>query len=245
MSEPVFLPAGDTALVVQFGEAVDAAVNRQVRHVAAKLRELSLAGIVDIVPTIRSLMVHYDPLLTRSPELQSAISEILHHQHEGEDGYRLWSIPVCYEGECAPDLESVARDMKLTPAEVVRGHTVEPQEVLMMGFLPGFPYLGLLPEAFDVPRRFEPRVKVPARSISIAVRQTTVYTVESPGGWHLIGRTPVEFFDPARGEPILVAAGDRVHFQPVSMADYEALRKDVEAGEYVPVVQDIAPGEGA
>ena len=245
MSEPVFLPAGDTALVVQFGEAVDAAVNRQVRHVTAKLRELALDGIVDIVPTIRSLMVHYDPLLTRSSELQSAISDILHHQHEGEDGYRLWSIPVCYEGECAPDLENVAREMELDPSEVVRGHTAAPQEVLMMGFLPGFPYLGLLPEAFDVPRRFEPRVKVPARSISIAVRQTTVYTVESPGGWHLIGRTPVEFFDPARDAPILVAAGDRVHFQPVSLAEYEALRKDVEAGQYLPVVQDIAPGEGA
>ncbi|WP_339855123.1 5-oxoprolinase subunit PxpB [uncultured Nisaea sp.] len=245
MSEPVFLPAGDTALVVQFGEAVDAAVNRQVRHVAAKLRETATDGIVDIVPTIRSLMVHYDPLVTRASTLQSAISEILHHQHEGEDGYRLWSVPVCYEGACAPDLESVARDMKLETSEVVRLHTAAPQEVLMMGFLPGFPYLGLLPEAFDVPRRFEPRVKVPARSISIAVRQTTVYTVESPGGWHLIGRTPVEFFDPKREEPILVAAGDRIQFQPVSMADYEALRKDVEAGDYVPVVQDIAPGEGA
>ena len=245
MTEPIFLPAGDTALVVQFGDAVDADVNRQVRHVAARLRDLSLDGVVDVVPTIRSLMVHYDPLVTRSSALQSAISKILHHRQAGEGGYRLWSIPVCYEGECAPDLENIAREMKLDTAEVVRGHTAEPQDVLMMGFLPGFPYLGLLPKAFDVPRRYEPRVKVPARSISIAVRQTTVYTVESPGGWHLIGRTPIEFFDPRRDEPILVAAGDRIHFEAVPIAEYEKLRKAVKAGEYAVVLQEIAAGEGA
>jgi allophanate hydrolase subunit 1 len=102
-----------------------------------------------------------------------------------------------------------------------------------------------LPKAFDVPRRYEPRVKVPARSISIAVRQTTVYTVESPGGWHLIGRTPIEFFDPRRDEPILVAAGDRIHFEAVPIAEYEKLRKAVKAGEYAVVLQEIAAGEGA
>ncbi|WP_420405122.1 5-oxoprolinase subunit PxpB [Nisaea sp.] len=241
MSEPVFLPAGDTALVVQFGEAVDAAVNRRVRHLAAKLRESSERGVVDIVPTIRSLMVHYDPLETSAGKLTAAISELLHHRGADEDSYRLWSIPVCYEGDCAPDLDNVAREMKLDTGEVVRRHAAEPLEVFMMGFLPGFPYLGLLPEEFDIPRLFEPRVKVPARSISVAVRQTTVYTVECPGGWHLIGQTPVEFFDPERAEPILVAAGDRIRFEPVSVADYESIRKAVEAEDYTPVSEEIAP----
>lgn len=100
----------------------------------------------------------------------------------------------------------------------------------MMGFLPGFPYLGLLPEVFDLPRRREPRVKIPPRSISVAARQTTVYTVDSPGGWHLIGRTPIDFYDPHRAEPILVAAGDRVRFEPISIDAYHAMRRDVEAG---------------
>ncbi|MBO6563054.1 MAG: 5-oxoprolinase subunit PxpB [Nisaea sp.] len=241
MSEPVFLPAGDTALVVQFGEAVDAAVNRRVRHLAAKLRESGAKGIVDIVPTIRSLMVHYDPLETSAGALRGAISDLLHHEHGEEDAYRLWSIPVCYEGDCAPDLENVAREMKLDTGEVVRRHAAEPLEVFMMGFLPGFPYLGLLPEEFDIPRLFEPRVKVPARSISVAVRQTTVYTVECPGGWHLIGQTPVEFFDPERAEPILVAAGDRIRFEPVSVGEYERIRKAVEADDYKPVSEEIVP----
>ncbi|UUX50000.1 5-oxoprolinase subunit PxpB [Nisaea acidiphila] len=241
MSEPVFLPAGDTALVVQFGEAVDAAVNRRVRHLALKLRESEQKGIVDIVPTIRSLMVHYDPLVTGAATLEAAISEMLHHEDAGEDAYRLWSIPVCYEGDCAPDLDNVAREMELDTAEVVRRHAAEPLEIFMMGFLPGFPYLGLLPEEFDIPRLFEPRVKVPARSISIAVRQTTIYTVECPGGWHLIGRTPVEFFDPFRAQPILVAAGDRIRFEPVAAGEYQSLRKAVEAGDYEAVSEEVAP----
>jgi len=241
MSEPVFLPAGDTALVVQFGEAVDASVNRRVRHLAAKLRESREKGIVDIVPTIRSLMVHYDPLETSAADLRTAISELLHHEHGEEEAYRLWSIPVCYEGECAPDMDNVARGLDLDTVEVARRHAAEPLEVFMMGFLPGFPYLGLLPEEFDIPRLFEPRVKVPARSISVAVRQTTVYTVECPGGWHLIGRTPIEFFDPGRAEPILVAAGDRIRFEPVPLREYERIRKAVESDDYTPVSEEIAP----
>lgn len=227
--------------MVQFGEAVDASVNRRVRHLAAKLRESGEAGIVDIVPTIRSLMVHYDPLETSAARLREAISDLLHHEHGGEDSYRLWTIPVCYEGACAPDLENVAREMELDTVEVARRHAAEPLEVFMMGFLPGFPYLGLLPEEFDIPRLFEPRVKVPARSISIAVRQTTVYTVECPGGWHLIGRTPVEFFDPDRAQPILVAAGDRIRFEPVPLREYERMRKAVEADDYMPPVEEIVP----
>jgi KipI family sensor histidine kinase inhibitor len=193
------------------------------------------------VPTIRSLMVHYDPLQTSAAALQTAISELLHHEDAGEDAHRLWSIPVCYESDCAPDLENVAREMKLDTGEVVRRHAAEPLEVFMMGFLPGFPYLGLLPEEFDIPRLFEPRLKVPARSISVAVRQTTVYTVECPGGWHLIGQTPVEFFDPERAEPILVAAGDRIRFEPVSVGEYERIRKAVEADDYKPVSEEIVP----
>lgn len=241
MSEPVFLPAGDTALVVQFGETVDAAVNRRVRHLAIRLRDSGQSGIVDIVPTIRSLMVHYDPLVTGAALLEAAISDLLHHDVPGEDAYRLWSIPVCYEGDCAPDLDDVAREMQLETDEVVRRHTAAPLEVFMMGFLPGFPYLGLLPEEFDIPRLFEPRVKVPARSISIAVRQTTIYTVECPGGWHLIGRTPLEFFDPGRDEPILVAAGDRIRFEPVSRDEYDRLREAVEAGDYRARSEEIVP----
>ena len=226
--EPIFLPAGDTALVVQYGETVDARINRRVRQLAAALRSTAPDGIVDLVPTMRSLMIHYDPLVLSQAALIDAVMPLTGVVDDFEESVRRWRIPVCYEGSCAPDMAAVADAAGVSPREVVRQHTSVELEVFMMGFLPGFPYLGLLPEIFDLPRRVEPRVRVPPRSISVAARQTTVYTIESPGGWHLIGQTPVEFYDGRRPEPILVTAGDRVQFEAVSFEDYQAIRGRVE-----------------
>lgn len=231
-TEAKFLSAGDTALVVQYGETVDPEVNRRVRMLAAALAESPPEGIVDLVPTMRSLMIHYDPLVLSRARLVDAVRPMLEARPDLNQITRRWRIPVCYEGDCAPDLEAVAEATGLSPDEVVRQHCGVDQEVFMMGFLPGFPYLGLLPEVFDLPRRLEPRVKVPPRSISVAARQTTIYTVDSPGGWHLIGRTPVDFYNPARAEPILVAAGDRVRFEPISLDAYHQARRAVEAGVF-------------
>jgi inhibitor of KinA len=231
-SDAIFLSAGDTALVIQYGETVDPEVNRRVRMLTAALAESAPEGIVDLVPTMRSLMIHYDPLVLSRARLVEVVRPLLEARPDLNQTTRRWRIPVCYEGECAPDLEAVAEATGLSPEEVVRQHCGVDQEVFMMGFLPGFPYLGLLPEIFDLPRRLEPRVKVPPRSISVAARQTTIYTVDSPGGWHLIGRTPVDFYNPARAEPILVAAGDRVRFEPVPLDEYHATRRAVEAGSY-------------
>ena len=230
ISEPIFLSAGDTALVVQYGETVDPVINRRVRMLATALAGDQPDGIVDLVPTMRSLMIHYDPLVLSRAALIEAVCPLIDARPDLDETTRRWRIPVCYEGECAPDLAAVAETMAIDPLEVVRLHSGIDQEVFMMGFLPGFPYLGLLPEVFDLPRRREPRVKIPPRSISVAARQTTVYTVDSPGGWHLIGRTPIDFYDPHRAEPILVAAGDRVRFEPISIDAYHAMRRDVEAG---------------
>ena len=227
-----FLSAGDTALVVQYGETVDPEVNRRVRMLAAALAESPPEGIVDLVPTMRSLMIHYDPLVLSRAALVEAVRPLLSATPDIAQTTRRWGIPVCYEGECAPDLPAVAEATGVSAEEVVRQHCGVDQEVFMMGFLPGFPYLGLLPEIFDLPRRLEPRVKVPPRSISVAARQTTIYTVDSPGGWHLIGRTPVNFYDPKRAEPILVAAGDRVRFEAISLDAYHAAREAVKAGTF-------------
>lgn len=231
---PIYLPAGDTALVVQFGEAVDPEINRRVRRLAAAVRAAAPEGIVDLVPTMRSLMIHFDPLVVSQGRLIDIVGPLTEQTVTLEEKARRWHIPVCYEGDCAPDLVEVARATGLAPEEVVARHAATAFEVYMMGFLPGFPYLGMLPEVFDLPRRPEPRVKVPPRSISVAARQTTIYTIESPGGWHLIGRTPVDFYDPGRAEPILVEAGDRIHFEPVDTARYEDLRRAVEARSYEP-----------
>ena len=228
-SEPIFLSAGDTALVVQYGETVDPVINRRVRMLATALAANQPEGIVDLVPTMRSLMIHYDPLVLSRAALVEAVRPLIACRPDLRQTTRRWRIPVCYEGECAPDMEAVAETLSIEPAEVIRLHTSIDQEVFMMGFLPGFPYLGLLPEIFDLPRRREPRVKVPPRSISVAARQTTVYTVASPGGWHLIGRTPIDFHDPRRAEPILVSAGDHVRFEPMPIDAYHAMRQAVES----------------
>jgi inhibitor of KinA len=233
-ARPTFLAAGDTAFVVQFAEVLDPEINRRVRRLDAGVRAAGLSGIVDTVPTMRSLMVHYDPIQTSRKDLEEAIDRLLDDPPALADAARLWRIPVCYEGEHGPDLAGVARTMALSEDEVVRRHTAKPLEVFMMGFLPGFPYVGLLPEEFDLPRLVEPRVRVPPRSISLAQRQTTIYTVASPGGWHLLGRSPVEFFDLSQPEPILFAAGDRVWFQSVGEAEYDDLRARVEAGTWRP-----------
>ena len=231
-SSPVFLSAGDTALVIQYGEVVDVSINRMVRQLAHAVRQLDTPGIVDIVPTMRSLMIHYDPLSLTKQALIDAVQPLLYNLEELEENNRKWLIPVCYEGEFAPDIDEVSKATNTTIDEIVRQHTLLELEVFMMGFLPGFPYIGLLPEVFDLPRRIEPRVYIPPRSISVAARQTTIYTINSPGGWHLIGRTPVDFYDADRDEPILVCAGDRIKFKSIPSSEFTEIEKGVKAGDY-------------
>lgn len=223
---PIFLAAGDTAMVVQFGEAIDSAVNRRVNDLARALRDLAVVGVVDLVPTFRSLMIHYNPLLTNQAQLIAVVEDNLHVQAAAVQRRRSWVIPSCYEGACAPDLESVARQASLSPAEVIGAHSGVDFDVYMMGFMPGFPYMASMPEALRVPRLTEPRVRVPIRSVSIAAEITVVYAIETPGGLSLIGRTPVPFFDLRRSPPVLLESGDQVRFEPISLADYRALERD-------------------
>jgi inhibitor of KinA len=231
---PQFLPAGDTALVVQFGEVIDPKINQRVVRLKSALASAELEGVVDLVPTFRSLLIHYDPLKTSQADLREAVTARLNETGVAKGTRRRWSIPVCYEGAHAPDLASVAEAMSISEDEVVRRHSDHRFDVFMMGFLPGHPYLGILPEEFNLPRLTEPRVKVPPRSISVAQRQTTIYTIECPGGWHLIGQSPVEFFDFAQDPPILLSAGDQVEFDPISAKAYVELRERVASGDYHP-----------
>ena len=236
---PAFLSAGDTALVVQYGEVVDVSINRTVRQLAFAVRKLNIKGVVDIVPTMRSLMIHYDPLFLSKSALIEVVTPLLSNLEELEENNRNWLIPVCYEDEFAPDINDVSKVTNTTIDEIVRQHTLLELEVFMMGFLPGFPYVGLLPEVFDLPRRIEPRVHIPPRSISVAARQTTIYTINSPGGWHLIGRTPVDFYDANRDEPILVRAGDRIKFQAIAKSEFIEIEADIKAGAFNLEVKEL------
>ena len=154
-----------------------------------------------------------------------------------DDDINRWRIPVCYENEYAPDIEEVSKSLGVSASEIIKQHTSVELEVFMMGFLPGFPYLGLLPEIFDLPRRVEPRVHVPPRSISVAARQTTIYTIDSRCGWHLIGQTPVVFYNRERRNPVLVKAGDKVTFFAINSEEYRAVRRALMADEY-PLMMD-------
>jgi KipI family sensor histidine kinase inhibitor len=228
-----FLSAGDRALVVEFGDTIDRALSSAVLRLAASIAAAAIRGIVETVPTFRSLMVHYDPLLTTRAELERSIALLLDRAPEPRRDTRLWHIPFCAEGEFAPDLAEVARLAGLGAEDVIARHSAVRYHVYMLGFLPGFPYLGDLPAALALPRRADPRLRVPAGSIAIATSLTAIYPYESPGGWHLIGTTPIRLFDIARPRPALLAAGDAVEFEPIDAAAFAAIRRLVERGDYV------------
>ena len=227
-----FLSAGDRALVIEFGERVDRGLSERVLRLDAVIRADPPAGIVETVPTFRSLTVYYDPLQTSRAKLQQAIGGLLDQADNRRSPARLWQVPVCYEGEFAPDLFEVAHLTGLTPGEVVALHSGTLFHVYMLGFLPGFPYMGDLPPTLALPRRADPRLRVPAGSISIATSLTAIYPYESPGGWHLIGATPIRVFDPERPEPALFAPGDAVSFQPIDAAAFFSIRRAVANGRY-------------
>ena len=227
-----FLPAGDTAVVVEFGLDIDRAVSERVLRLSARVREAALPGVIETVPTFRSLAIHYDPLATSGAAVAEAARLFLDDASHVAKAQRLWRVPACYEEPYGPDLADVAERTGLTPAEVVSLHTTTQFHVYMVGFLPGFPYMGDLPPELVLPRRTDPRVRVPAGSVAMAMAMTGVYPVESPGGWHLIGATPIRLFDLAWEQPAQFAPGDAVRFDAITAAEYERVRAAVEHGDY-------------
>src|SRR5438132_11147224 len=235
-----FLSAGDRALVIEFGECIDRALSDEVLRLDARLRSKALAGVVETVPTFRSLMVHYDPLVTTRAALERLIVSLLDRGPGMRRAATLWHVPVCYDGEFAPDLPEVARLTGLSAGEVATLHSGSRYHVYMLGFLPGFPYMGDLPARLALPRRADPRVRLPAGSISIATTLTAIYPYESPGGWHLIGTTPIRLFDCERAPPALFAPGDKVRFEPIDATAFASIKKIVESGSYQVAGEPIA-----
>lgn len=230
---PRFLPSGDTALVVEFGNRMDRHLSALVLNLRHRVEEAGIAGVSEVVPTFRSLMVHYDPLVVRARDLQAQLMPLVEGlEAEALVGQR-WHFPTCYEGEdLAPDLADVAAVAGLSPAEVVAMHTSIEHLVYMIGFLPGQAYMGELPEVLALPRRTSPRIKVSAGSVAIAIGQTTVYPFDSPGGWHIIGRTGVPLFDTRRDQAALLSPGDTVRFVSVSRAVFEDMQSTRADGTF-------------
>jgi len=208
---------GELGWLVAFEPRLDPDVNARVLALAARLRDAAIPGVRDIVPAVASLAVHverHEDAGRAGEAIGQLLAEIAEQQPDPSAG-RLVELPVRYGGEDGPDLAEVAAECGLEPQDVVRRHVEAEYRVFMLGFLPGFPYLGLVDPAIQVSRRAEPRARVPAGAVGLAGPVTGVYPVESPGGWRIIGRTPVRLFDPAAPRPALLQPGDRVRFVPV------------------------------
>jgi inhibitor of KinA len=216
------VPAGDSAVIVEFAERIDPDVNARAIACADAIQAAALTGVRDVVPTYRSVAVYFDPLRTDHDALLARLERAA-----GQAGPAAAvtpqpvRIPVCYGGEFGPDLAEVASFAAMNEADVVRTHAAATYRVFMLGFVPGFAYLGIVDQRIAMPRRSSPRVRVPIGSVGIAGVQTGVYSAETPGGWQLIGRTPVKPFDPARADPFLMKAGDAVQFYPIDRAEYD------------------------
>lgn len=233
-----FLPSGDTALVVQLGDRVSRDLNQRVQTLQRRLEQASLPGVIETVPTFRSVMVHYDPLQTAFEPLREQIEGLAGDWQAATADVRVFVVPVCYEPRFAPDLDEVGRLTGLDVDSVVAAHCGARYHVYMLGFVPGFPYLGDLPPSLELPRRVEPRVRIPSGSVAIATTLTAIYPVESPGGWHLIGRTPIRLFDPGDEPPALFSPGDRVEFEPVDAREFARIEAAVEHGDYRPSLRE-------
>ena len=217
--EPKFLPAGDRAMVVELGDSISPETNRRVHGLLRAIEGRALPGIVDLVPTYRSLLVLYNPLLSSFEGLRELVASLDDDAADaGKEAPTVVEVPTVYGGEHGPDLDFVAEHNGLSPEEVVELHSGTDYPVYMLGFTPGFPYLGGLSEKLHTPRLATPRTVTPGGSVGIAEGQTGVYPVRSPGGWRIIGRTPLALFDAEREPPSLLSAGDMVRFVPAPAA---------------------------
>ena len=231
-AQPRFLPAGDCAVVVELADEISPEINARIRTLDVALGRRQVPGIVDLVPTYRSLLIYYDPVRVRLPELQDHVLSVVALEPDALPPPNVLHIPTVYGREYGPDMDFVARHAGLSADEVAAIHAGSDYLVYMMGFNTGFPYLGGMSSRIAAPRLETPRTLVPAGSVGIAQMQTGIYPVDSPGGWQIIGRSPVRLFDPRREPPVAIEAGDYVRFDRIDEARYREIERDVLTGTY-------------
>jgi KipI family sensor histidine kinase inhibitor len=230
-SYPRIVPCSEAALVVEFGDTIDEATNSKVLALDLALAQANVAGVIETVPTYRSLLVHYDPLVLSFADLSARIRPLAGSAPAERGSRRRWRVPVVYGGEHGIDLNDVAKARGMTTDEVVRLHTGGDYYVAMLGFLPGFAYLAGLDPRIATPRRNDPRTVTPAGTISIGGVQAGIQCLAGPSGWHLLGRTPVRTYHPRRDPVFLIEPGDAVCFHAVASREWAALDRAAEAGE--------------
>lgn len=230
--------AGDRSLVLEFGQSISRELVDQVGALDTRLHAAMeaglLAGVIETIPTFRSLSLIFDPLVTTPDELLGQIRTLEHTTptSDADSAARHWLIPVQYGADAGPDLSSVARLTGLGEERVIELHQKTLFKVYMLGFLPGFAFLGDTPPELHLPRRSEPRLRVPSGSVAIAKQLTGVYPWESPGGWHILGNSPVPLFDGAQNPPALFKAGDSVSFRGIEPDEYQAIKSSVSANTF-------------
>ncbi len=240
-AEPRLLPCGDRALSVELGDEISREVNARVLALDYVIRQHAPHGVTETVPSFRSLLVYYDPFVVGYEELGTALRVLCSRARaEVVPPARMVELPCCYGGELGFDLDAVAARLGLAPGEVVRLHAGAEYLVEFVGFTPGLPYMSGMPERLFLPRLETPRVKTPPGSVSIGGMQCCIYSVESPGGCWVLGRTPVRLYDPAAADPILLRAGDRVRFLPIEPAEFDRTAQAVARGVYEPRIEQSA-----
>jgi KipI family sensor histidine kinase inhibitor len=224
-----FRIAGDQGLLVEYGDGIDFEVNTKVRAMAIIMKQNTPKGVIETIPTYRSLLLVYDPSITNLAKLQKELQKLEEQLEEIQiPPPDTVEIPVCYGEEFGPDIEFVAETHNLSVKEVIQLHSDPEYLIYMVGFTPGFPFLGGLSEKLHTPRLETPRTFVPQGSVGIANNQTGIYPVSSPGGWQLIGRSPIKLFAPERPNPFLYQAGDHIKFRPITLEEYSRLAKEDE-----------------
>lgn len=228
-----FLPAGDKSLIIEFGNSISPKINKKIRNMYIAIEKSGLEGIMEMVPTYRSLLISYNPLKLKYRELCEKLREYEENLNDTDsEPAKVVEIPTLYGGEYGVDIEFVAQHNNLSVNEVIKIHSSQNYLIYMLGFTPGFPYLGGMSEKIETPRLKAPRTKIPGGSVGIAGKQTGIYPIDSPGGWQLIGQTPLKLYDPFGEPPVLLNAGDYVRFVPINEKEYKSILKLVKEKKY-------------
>ena len=241
--KPTISPVGDCAISIDFGQVIDPKINRHIRQTIERIQELKLDGITELVPTYCALLIQYDAMLYSYSDICNLMEPLLEPSETDDANERVTviEIPTVYGGEFGPDLGFVASHNNLSEDEVVSIHSGTDYLVYMLGFIPGFTYLGGMDPRIATPRLSSPRTLIPAGSVGIAGEQTGTYPSDSPGGWQIIGRTPVTMYDMSKEQAALLSAGDYVRYVPIDEAEYNRIK--VLGSDYVPSMYEVEVGE--
>lgn len=239
MDTPKILFTGDSAVSVQFGDAIDPAIYAHVKALNDGIKREKPAGIVETIPTFRSLMVHYDPLVLGFEQLKKILLDLIAGSREGtQAAKKVITLPICFGGEYGEDLADVAKHHETSEEKIIDLFCSREFPIYMLGFTPGYPYIGGVPDELATPRLTSPRLKVPEGSLGVGGLQLGIYPMPSPGGFRLCGRTPVKIYNPALENPVLLEAGEYVRFVPITPEEYKQIEQQVAAGTYTCQIEE-------